>query len=85
MKVIVIFDVPVGYDWLRDRLREKLKDFGGTFLQRSVYEIDCDWKTFGKLYRVVDSVLRKGAGRVDFIFPCAKCYRNIRIIGGELD
>jgi len=85
VRVVVVFDVPVGYDWLRDELRERLKDFGGVFLQRSVYEIECDWSVFEKLLRVVESVLRKGAGRVDFIFPCGKCYSGIRVIGGELD
>ncbi len=80
MKVIVVFDILEEYRDVRDELRRFLKDFGGVFLEYSVYELDCDNDTFIKLKNGVKKILEKGGGRVDILLPCKKCYNKIKIV-----
>ncbi|RLE87068.1 MAG: CRISPR-associated endonuclease Cas2 [Thermoprotei archaeon] len=80
MRVIVVFDVLEEYREVRDRLREFLKDMGGTFLQYSVYVADLDERGVERLLRGIRRILRRGAGRVDVLFPCERCLSKIRVL-----
>jgi len=80
LKIIVVFDIPVGYDRLRDRLRNRLKDYGGVFREYSVYEVELDEKNAERMINDIRRIVAEGAGRVDIIFPCRRCYENIIII-----
>ncbi|RLF08876.1 MAG: CRISPR-associated endonuclease Cas2 [Thermoprotei archaeon] len=80
MRVIVVFDIPVEHNKLRDELRELLKNYGGTFLEYSVYETELDERVVVELIEKVRRLLRRGAGRVDFVFPCERCYRKIIVV-----
>jgi len=80
MKIIIVFDIPVEYNWLRDKIRNLLKDYGGKFLEYSVYETDIDEKVFEILYERLEKLLHKGGGRIDIVFPCKSCYRKILLI-----
>ena len=75
-----MFDIPVEYNKLRDELRELLKNYGGTFLEYSVYETELDERVIAELIRKVRRLLHKGAGRVDFVFPCERCYKKIIVL-----
>lgn len=78
--MIIVFDIPVEHDKLRDELRNMLKDYGGTFLQYSVYTIDLESDRLEELLSKIGKLLLKGGGRVDVFKPCGKCYKKIRII-----
>ena len=80
MRVVVVFDVPVEHDRLRDRLRRLLKDYGGEFVEYSVYETELDEEAVRELIERVRRLIRSGAGRVDFVFPCERCYRRIIVV-----
>ena len=80
MKVIIVFDILEEYRKVRDELRIFLKDFGGRFLQYSVYELDCDRETLEKIRKGIERILKKGGGRVDILLPCNRCYDKIKII-----
>ncbi len=80
MKVIVVFDIPVEYDKLRREVREYLKDFGGSFLQYSVYTLDCDEKVLERIVSGINRILTKGGGRVDIFIPCKKCFDKVRVV-----
>lgn len=81
MKVYVIYDVHEEYEAVRNKLREKLKDFGGIFVEYSVYLVDLNFKDLSKMLRVIRAVIKGSKARVDIIMPCSKCFNNIRIIG----
>jgi len=80
MKIIVVFDILEEYSKVRDELRTFLKDFGGRFLQYSVYELDGDAETLERIKAGIDKILRKGGGRVDILLPCRMCYSKIMIV-----
>ncbi|RLE74384.1 MAG: CRISPR-associated endonuclease Cas2 [Thermoprotei archaeon] len=80
VKVIVVFDILEEYREVRDELREYLKDIGGNFLQYSVYVADLDKRGVEALIKGIRRILKKGGGRVDILFPCKKCYNNIKTI-----
>lgn len=77
VKIIVVFDVLEEYREVRDELRRYLKDRGGFFRQYSVYEIDLPQREVASFLRGVRRIIRKGAGRVEVLFPCSRCYSGI--------
>ncbi|RLE64004.1 MAG: CRISPR-associated endonuclease Cas2 [Thermoprotei archaeon] len=80
MKVVVIFDILEEYREVRNELREFLKDMGGEFLQYSVYVADLDKSEVRILLKGIEKILRKGGGRIDIIFPCKRCFSNIKTV-----
>jgi len=80
LKVIVVFDVPVECDWLRTEIRELLKDYGGIFLQYSVYELDLPEKILDRLLEKLEQKLKKCGGRIDIVKPCSRCLKKILVV-----
>ena len=77
VKIIVVFDVLEEYREVRDELRRYLKDRGGFFRQYSVYEVDLPEREVSSFLGGIRRIIRKGAGRVEVLFPCSRCYSGI--------
>lgn len=84
MKVIVVYDIPVEYDKCRNELREYLKNFGGTFWQLSVYEVDVSARDLERMIRGIEVIAKRCNGRVEILFPCKSCHEKIRQVGVRL-
>ena len=80
MKVIVVYDIPVECEKLRKEVREYLKNFGGIFVEYSVYFLDIEERDFKILVNGLRKLLKKCGGRVDIIRPCKRCFSGIKII-----
>jgi len=84
LRIIVVYDIPVEYDDYRRRLREHLKNYGGNFLQLSVYEVDVTKRELDRLIKEIESIIKNCNGRVEIVFPCKSCYEKIRQVGVRL-
>ena len=81
MRVYVIYDVHEEYESVRNKLREKLKDFGGIFVEYSVYVTDLNSRDLSRMLKIIRTLIRGSKARVDIILPCSKCLSRIKIIG----
>ena len=82
VRFFVIYDISE-HDVRRD-LRETLKNWGGTWLQYSVFELDLPKDKIKTLIKVVKKILRKGTGDIRFVFPCKSCYGKIEHISTRI-
>ena len=81
MKVYVIYDVHEEFESTRNRLRERLKDFGGVFLEYSVYVADLNPRDLSRMLKMIRRVIKGSKARVDIVIPCLRCLDRVRIIG----
>ncbi len=77
MKILVVYDVSEEYENVRRRLRETLKDYGGIFLEYSVYMVELDKQGLHALIRDIRRVIRRADARVDILIPCRECLRKL--------
>ncbi|RLF09579.1 MAG: CRISPR-associated endonuclease Cas2 [Thermoprotei archaeon] len=84
VRIVVVYDIPVEHEDYRRRLREYLKNFGGKFLQLSVYEVEVSRRELDELIRGVEAIVRGCEGKVKVLFPCRSCYEKIRQVGVRL-
>lgn len=83
VRIIVIYDVPVEYDYKRSEIREYLKNYGGVFRQYSVYEVELTGDELGQIAEELSRIVKGVPCKIEIVAPCRRCYESIRQVGGE--
>ena len=81
MKIIVVYDIPKEHDDKRRTLREYLKNYGGKFIQYSVYEIEIKSNELKYMIKGIKRIIRKIPCKILIIKPCKQCQQKIKQIG----
>ena len=83
MKIIIVYDIPKEHNDKRRILREYLKNYGGKFLQYSVYEAEIKPKELKYIIKGIKRIIKNIPCKILIIKPCKQCQQKIRQIGNH--